>query len=107
MSNVFRSQDRLVVPSIFRIETGAALVRTGEARHVVREYLDAFHACTEQVVPLHPGSVDEVADFAMTWGLRGADALYVWVAALLRVPLCTLDRDMLTRASGICEVITP
>lgn len=43
----------------------------------------------------------------MRWKLRGADALYVWLAARENVALCTLDREMAQRAGGACEVIAP
>jgi predicted nucleic acid-binding protein len=43
----------------------------------------------------------------MRWKLRAADAVYVWLAARENAPLCTLDRELVTRAGAACEVIEP
>jgi predicted nucleic acid-binding protein len=39
--------------------------------------------------------------------LRGADAVYVALAAAYREPLITLDAEMFERASGVAEAFTP
>jgi predicted nucleic acid-binding protein len=39
--------------------------------------------------------------------LRGPDALYVWLAARYRLPLCTLDHEIIARASAHCQIIPP
>ena len=39
--------------------------------------------------------------------LRGADAVYVALAAICSEPLITLDAEMLERARGIADVFTP
>jgi len=39
--------------------------------------------------------------------LRGADAVYVALAATCREPLITLDAEMLERGRGVVEAFTP
>jgi len=45
--------------------------------------------------------------FAANLRLRGADALYVAVAARLGVPLVTFDQELASRAALAVDVITP
>jgi predicted nucleic acid-binding protein len=44
---------------------------------------------------------------AVSAKLRGPDALYVWLARREGIPLCTLDREIITRGAGFCQVIAP
>jgi predicted nucleic acid-binding protein len=57
------------------------------------------------------GFDDELADQACAIAgrcrLRGADAVYVALAAQLRVPLISLDREMLDRAARVVRALTP
>jgi predicted nucleic acid-binding protein len=47
------------------------------------------------------------AELAVRLRLRGADAVYVAVAAHLKIPLVTLDTEQRERAKGLIEVKTP
>ncbi len=50
---------------------------------------------------------DEAARLASELGLRGADATYAAVAVRLTLPLITLDRDQIGRASERITVQSP
>lgn len=50
---------------------------------------------------------DEAMCLAGKLRLRGADAVYVALAAACREPLITLDAEMLERAHSVAEVFTP
>lgn len=50
---------------------------------------------------------DEAMCLAGKLRLRGADAVYVALAAACREPLITLDAEMLERARSVAEVFTP
>jgi predicted nucleic acid-binding protein len=39
--------------------------------------------------------------------LRGPDALYVWLARREGAPVCTLDREIVTRGARFCKVMAP
>lgn len=58
-------------------------------------------------VPMDATSADESMRLAARLRLRGADAVYVALATTYREPLITLDAEMLERAGGVAEVLTP
>jgi predicted nucleic acid-binding protein len=107
VSRILRREQSIVVPTLFSVEVAAALVRVGEPLPAVRAYVNALLAVAERVIALGPRSAAHARETAMRWQLRGADAVYVWLAATRAVPLCTLDREMARRASGACAVIAP
>ena len=49
----------------------------------------------------------EAVDMAITFDLRGPDALYVAVAKQLSIPLVTFDQEQLTRPANAITTITP
>ncbi len=57
--------------------------------------------------PLNGTLAGESMRLAATLKLRGADAVYVALAATLREPLITLDTEMLERTRGVVEALTP
>jgi predicted nucleic acid-binding protein len=59
------------------------------------------------LVPIDEALALEAAEIARDLRLRGADAVYVALAARLSLPLVTWDQDMLDRAAGHIEVRTP
>jgi predicted nucleic acid-binding protein len=58
-------------------------------------------------VPLDASLASESMRLAAKLRLRGADAVYVALAATCREPLITLDAEMLERARGVAEAFTP
>lgn len=69
-------------------------------------------ASTAAVPRLQIVEIDEslglfAAQVAADYRLRGADALYVAVAARLGMPLVTFDNEQATRAAAAIEVIRP
>ncbi len=60
-----------------------------------------------QIVPMDQALVDDAANIAITFGLRGPDALYVATANQLSIPLVTLDQEQLTRTSAIITAMKP
>ena len=58
-------------------------------------------------VPLDASLASEAMRLAAKLRLRGADAVYVALAAAYREPLITLDAERLERARGVAEVFTP
>ena len=58
-------------------------------------------------VPLDAALANESMRLAAKLRLRGADAVYVALAATCREPLITLDSEMLERARGVADVFTP
>jgi len=58
-------------------------------------------------VPLDASLAVESMRLAAKLRLRGADAVYVALAATCREPLITLDAEMLERARDVTETLTP
>ena len=58
-------------------------------------------------IPLDQSLAHEATQIAGSRRLRGADAVYVALAVMRRVPLITLDAEMLERARGVADVFTP
>jgi predicted nucleic acid-binding protein len=58
-------------------------------------------------VPLDASLASESMRLAAKLRLRGADAVYVALSATCREPLITLDAEMLERAHGEAEALTP
>lgn len=58
-------------------------------------------------VPLEASLAGEAMRLAASLRLRGADAVYVALAAICREPLLTLDTEMLERARTVVAVLTP
>ena len=58
-------------------------------------------------MPMDQSLAHEAAKIAGSRRLRGADAVYVALAAACQEPLLTLDAEMLERAQGVAEALTP
>lgn len=98
----------LVAPLLLVVETGATISRVTQnqtlARQTVLELSIFPHL---QLEPMGRELIDEATDIAITFGLRGADSLYVAVAKRLAIPLVTLDHEQLTRPASIITTISP
>lgn len=98
--------DELVQPAIFAVEVGGALARLGHSEADIRAMLEPLGAPPHQIVTLGPKRAAQAQACAIQGKLRGADAIYVWLAFARRLPLCTLDREMAERAAVFCKVIS-
>lgn len=102
------SASGLTIPALALAETaGAVARRTGSADdgRTAARMLRATPGLRLVSIDAEVGR--EAAEIAAEHRLRGADAVYVAVARLLALPLATLEREMLDRASAVVEVIVP
>jgi predicted nucleic acid-binding protein len=103
-----RSGRSIMVPSIFPVEVGAALIRhvrvSDDAYKVVNDLLDNPLFTIKAV---DASLCRQAATMAMDLRLRGADAIYVALAESLRVPLITWDEQQRSRASERITAMTP
>lgn len=58
-------------------------------------------------IPMDESPAHEATKIASSRRLRGADSVYVALAVMYRMPLITLDAEMLERARGVAEAFTP
>jgi predicted nucleic acid-binding protein len=103
-----RSSGRLLTPLLIVVEVAGALTRvTGDANVARTAVLDLYSFPFLQLFPIDKALVDDAADIAVTYRLRGADAMYVALAWQLNVPLVTFDQEQLTRPASVIATIRP
>jgi predicted nucleic acid-binding protein len=99
--------DELLFPPIFPVEVGGALARLGVPEAEICRLVDALVRPPHAVVTMGAKRAAAAQALAIKARLRGADALYVWLAAARAVTLCTLDHEMTQRAAAFCKVVSP
>jgi len=101
-------ESRLVIPVLAWPEVAGAIARrTGVAKngHNAVSIIRALRWI--ESIPMDQSLAHEATQIAGSRRLRGADAVYVALAVMRRVPLITLDAEMLERARDVTEVFTP
>jgi predicted nucleic acid-binding protein len=98
----------VIAPALLLPEVAAAVSRrTGESR-LARRALDAvLRVPGLRLVPVDETLARAAARLAGRLRVRGADAVYVAAAAVLRVPLVTWDVEQRDRAARLVEVLVP
>ena len=108
MHRFVKEQQIATVPLLVWAEiAGAVARRTGDTNRgmKVAEFIAA--KIWVRGVPLDASLASESMRLAARLRLRGADAVYVALAATCHEPLLTLDAEMLERARGVAEVFAP
>jgi predicted nucleic acid-binding protein len=100
-------EDVAVVPSLFVPEVAGALARLGFAAASIDAFLAALTSAPHEVTTIGPKGALAAARIAVATKLRGADAIYVWLAAREGLPVCTLDREIMARGPAACRVVAP
>jgi predicted nucleic acid-binding protein len=99
--------DTVLVPSFFAVEVSGALARLGFDGRVIGRFVDRLTAAPHEVVTVGPRAARAARSIAIRGKLRGPDALYVWLARREGAPVCTLDREILTRGAAFCRTMAP
>ena len=107
IERALQNVDELVLPAIFPVEVGGALARIGVPEAAIRRLVDSLVRPPHHLVTLGAKRAAAAQAIALKARLRGADALYVWLASARDVTLCTLDREMAARGSLFCNVAAP
>lgn len=108
MGRFISERQPVTVPVLVWAEIAGAIARrSGDAEKAleVTRFIAAQEWLTSQA--LDAALAEESARHAARLRLRGADAVYVALAARRRVPLLTLDVEMLARGQGLVQVLTP
>ena len=98
----------LVAPTLLVVEIAAAVARaTGNAQmgHNAIKHLYAYNPML--LLSIDQSLVNEAADIAAGFRLRGSDALFVALARQLSIPLVSFDNEQLTRPTSIITTIRP
>lgn len=101
-------QQIAVVPLLAWAEiAGAVARRTGDTARGMKVVSVLAAKTWVRGVPLEAALASTSTDLAARLRLRGADAVYVALAATMHAPLLTLDGEMLARARTEVETYTP
>ena len=100
MDRLLANGGPMLSPSLLLSEVAGAIARRTGEPHLARQAIQQLGQLPGlQLIQMDQGLVKRAALLAADLGLRGADALYVAVAADLELPLVTLDADQRKRAS--------
>jgi predicted nucleic acid-binding protein len=98
----------IIVPNIFLAEVSGAITRrTGDSDLGHQIIADLIDDPSVQLIAIDSMLAERAAQLAVRMRLRGADAIYVALAAHRNVPLMTWDREQLSRASDLITVQSP
>lgn len=98
----------LIEPALLPVEVAAALRRTGSEAAAAQDFAEAILGLPHlTVVPIDERVARQAVAMATHHGLRGADALYVAVAAQYGAHLVTLDGEQLRRAPAAVHACKP
>jgi predicted nucleic acid-binding protein len=98
----------VVAPTLLLVEVASAVGRrTGNAAVAERLVQRLRVLPAVRWVSLTPRAGNLAAAAAITYRLRGADAVYAALAEHLRIPLVTWDNDQLTRTRPPVVARTP
>src|SRR5262245_13456791 len=94
---ILKNRNKLLLPPMFQIEITATLARLGAALSDIRRILEPLLSPPSHVITIGPLAARRIERTAIRLRLRGADAIYAWLAERENVPLVTLDGEHLHR----------
>jgi predicted nucleic acid-binding protein len=108
LDRVAASGTIVVVPTLLRVEVAAAIGRSRRDAALAREYAARLAALPfVRWIGLDTLLAARASTLAADHALRGADAVYATVAQVHGCDLISLDREHLTRLTGLLRVRTP
>lgn len=101
-------QVRFCVPSIFIAEVSGVLARIDAPDAFVADTVSRIDTSDRFVItPVTLGHAMRAADIARIARIRGSDAVFVALAALLEIPLVSWDKQQRERGAVFCRTMTP
>ena len=95
----------LAAPGLLLAEVAGAVARRTGDHELAKQCILVLQGLPEvRLVEMDRLLMQYAADLAAQYGLRGADACYVAVAANLDIPLATLDDDQRRRAESLVQI---
>jgi len=108
LSETMASGEPIIAPVLLLPEVACAIARGTMLPELgVRAAEEIRHSGALRLVALDATSAAEAAMLGARLRLRGADSVYVTVAATLHVPLVTWDQELATRAATLVETLSP
>jgi predicted nucleic acid-binding protein len=105
MSDRLEGGDQFLAPSLLLAEIGGAISRRTTPSLGLKVIEQVQNLPGLQLVEMEHSLLLEAAQLAAELGLRGADSMYVAVAARLDIPLATLDVDQKEKAMYRIKVL--
>jgi predicted nucleic acid-binding protein len=105
MSARLADNDHFLAPSLLLAEIGGAISRRTTPSLALKAIEQIQNLPGLQLVEMEDLLLQEAAHLAAQLGLRGADSIYVALAARLDLPLITLDVDQRERAAKRIKVL--
>jgi predicted nucleic acid-binding protein len=105
MSVRLEQDDQFLAPSLLLAEIGGAISRRTTPSLALKAIEQIQNLPGLQLVEMEDLLLQEAAHLAAQLGLRGADSIYVALAARLELPLMTLDIDQRERAARRIKVL--
>jgi len=105
MSARLADNDQFLAPSLLLAEIGGAISRRTTPSLALKAIEQIQNLPGLQLVEMEDLLLQEAAHLAAQLGLRGADSIYVALAARLDLPLMTLDVDQRERAAKRIKVL--
>ena len=98
---------QFLAPAYLLPEVGGVISRRTGDSGLGKQILESLENLPGlRFVDIDSALLREAARLAVELGLRGADSLYVAVAARLTIPLVTLDAEQQERSAGTVEIIS-
>jgi predicted nucleic acid-binding protein len=108
MTKVFSSRIPIAAPLLLLAEVGGAIARRLSQPVMGERAIKRLAAIpTLRLVSIDHSLGIQAGNIAARYQLRGADAVYVTVAANLNVPLISWDNQQINRAVGLVNAFTP
>jgi predicted nucleic acid-binding protein len=108
LSACFRGSKLLAIPQFAVVEVVGAIARRSGSPELAKKAATLVLKCPGlQLYHLDDAQFDTALRLPSTKRLSGADALYVALAQMLRVPLVSWDTEHLERAGGLIECFRP
>lgn len=108
IDNYLLSGGVLIAPLLIVTEVAAAVSRRTGLVPLAHAAANQLYATPNiRLEPLDQQLIGSATSLAANLGIRGADALFVALAAQLGIPLVTFDKEQLTKPVGTIVTIRP
>lgn len=108
INNHIAGNGLVVAPILIVVETGAAIARATQNPSLARNAISHLYTLPSvRLAALDQQLIADAADIAVMYIIKGADSIYVALAAQLSLPLVTFDQEQLTRPAGIITTMMP
>jgi len=108
LASIHERSDPIIVPTLLLVEIASAVARASNDSAGALQYATATAALPHlTLVGVTAALARRAAEFAASYRLRGADAVYLAVARRYATTLVSRDKEQLTRGARVAVCQTP